>query len=106
MLENRWLTLGINSLLIIFTIYLFFEYFNLFFIRKKKRIYIALGVTVFVIWQVEILNFISFSVAAIYNIGVTMALHYLLLPLCLRGNFGRNVSFVSLLMLFGCYLKC
>lgn len=93
MLENRWLTLGINSLLIIFTIYLFFEYFNLFFIRKKKRIYIALGVTVFVIWQVEILNFISFSVAAIYNIGVTIGVTLFIVTIMFEGKFWKKCFF-------------
>jgi hypothetical protein len=93
MLENRWLALGLDSLLIIFTIYLFFEYFNLFFICKKKRSYIAIGVTVFVIWQVEILNFISFSVATIYNIGVTIGITLFIVTIMFEGKFWKKCFF-------------
>lgn len=51
MLLNKVVLEGTDILLVIFAIYLFSCYFDIFFTRRKKRILAGIGYMVFVIWQ-------------------------------------------------------
>ena len=51
MWTNRVLMCGIDILLCLWAVYLFFFYFDIFFARKRKRYLSVIGITLFVIWQ-------------------------------------------------------
>ena len=50
MWTNRVLMCGIDILLCLWAVYLFFFYFDIFFARKRKRYLSMIGITLFVIW--------------------------------------------------------
>ena len=60
MWTNRVLMCGIDILLCLWAVYLFFFYFDIFFARKRKRYLSVIGITLFVIWQFGITTIISF----------------------------------------------
>ena len=61
MLLNKVVLEGTDILLVIFAIYLFSCYFDIFFTRRKKRILAGIGYMVFVIWQF-VLSSVSMSI--------------------------------------------
>lgn len=93
MLECKMLALGMEILLTIFSSYLFFEYFDLFFERKKERWFRILGITIFVIWQIGIFKFIDFSLSALYNIIVTICISLLVVIITFKGKFCKKCFF-------------
>ena len=75
MLVNKMLLNAIKILLVIFAIFLFSYYFSVFFIRRKKRITIVLGYTIFAVWQLMLLNT---SILPVYiNISVTIVITFI-----------------------------
>ena len=84
---------GIEILLIVFSVYLFFSYFNIFFRRKKGRRFLFIGVATLVIWQIGISDFINFSLSAIYNIGVTISVSLFVVIIVFRGKFWKKYFF-------------
>lgn len=75
MWTNRVLMCGIDILLCLWAVYLFFFYFDIFFARKRKRYLSVIGITLFVIWQFGITTIISFP--AYINIAVTIMFTFL-----------------------------
>lgn len=75
MWTNRVLMCGIDILLCLWAVYLFFFYFDIFFVRKRKRYLSVIGITLFVIWQFGITTIISFP--AYINIAVTIMFTFL-----------------------------
>ena len=59
MLVDKLVTEGINIILGLFTIFLFFLYFKIFFTMKKKSIQVFLGIALLVGWQIGILDIIG-----------------------------------------------
>lgn len=49
MWTNRVLMCGIDILLCLWAVYLFFFYFDIFFVRKKKRCLSVIGITLFMV---------------------------------------------------------
>ena len=66
----KWMA---DMLLAMFTVYLFFLYFGMFFERRKKNIRVLLGVIVLVLWQVGIPEVIN-ELPKAWNIGTTVGL--------------------------------
>ena len=66
----KWMA---DMLLTMFTVYLFFLYFGMFFERRKKNIRVLLGVIVLVLWQVGIPEVIN-ELPKAWNIGTTVGL--------------------------------
>ena len=62
-----------DMLLAMFTVYLFFLYFGMFFERRKKNIRVLLGIIVLVLWQVGIPEVIN-ELPKAWNIGTTVGL--------------------------------
>ena len=56
MLVNKMLMNVTEILLVIFAIFLFSCYFSIFFTRRKKKITIVIGYTIFAVWQLMLLN--------------------------------------------------
>lgn len=71
MLINRWIMEVLDILLMIFTVYIFFFYFSIFFQRKKLSIRVLIGIAVLVIWQLAVPEII-FKLPSAWNICVTM----------------------------------
>ena len=71
MLTGDWLMGVADILLAMFTAYIFFFYFNIFFEKKKRGIRVLIGIVAFVFWQLSIPEIIRILPAA-RNIGVTV----------------------------------
>ena len=50
---NSIISCGTDILLALFAVYLFFYYFDIFLIRKKRRALTVMGTVVFAAWQIE-----------------------------------------------------
>lgn len=89
MWTNRVLMCGIDILLCLWAVYLFFFYFDIFFVRKRKRYLSVIGMTLFVVWQFGITTIISFP--AYINIAVTIMFTFLAVmhTATFRGHQGR-----------------
>lgn len=75
MLLNKVVLEGTDILLVIFAIYLFSCYFDIFFTRRKKRILAGIGYMVFVIWQFVLS---SVSILPVYiNISITIIVTFI-----------------------------
>lgn len=72
MWNNKILLYGIDILLSIYAVYLFFYYFDIFFTRKKKKYLYILGVIVFFLWQFGIMTILKLPVYM--NIAVTIVI--------------------------------
>lgn len=71
MLVDKWLGETVDILLALFTVYLFFLYFSIFFQREKRNFRALLGIAVLIIWQFDVSNIIHMLSAA-QNICVTL----------------------------------
>lgn len=75
MLVNKMLMNVTEILLVIFAIFLFSCYFSIFFTRRKKKITIVIGYTIFAVWQLMLLNA---SILPVYiNISVTIVITFI-----------------------------
>ena len=54
MLVDRWIMEVLEILLAIFSVYLFFLYFGIFFQRKEGKIRALIGVAAIIAWQFDI----------------------------------------------------
>lgn len=73
MLKDRWLVESVHIFLAIFTIYLFFFYFDIFFRRRKNDIRVINGIIVLVLWQLGIPDIVR-ALPEEVNIGVTIGI--------------------------------
>ena len=92
MWTNRVLMCGIDILLCLWAVYLFFFYFDIFFVRKRKRYLSVIGITLFVIWQFGITTIISFP--AYINIAVTIMFTFLAVMMTYEGRWWNKGVFV------------
>ena len=87
MLVNKMLMNVTEILLVIFAIFLFSCYFSIFFTRRKKKITIVIGYTIFAVWQLMLLNA---SILPVYiNISVTIVITFIS-AMCVYE--GRNLN--------------
>lgn len=75
MLLNKVLIKGTDLLLIVFAIYLFSYYFDIFFTRRKKIMQVVSGYIIFTIWQVLLLNMVILPVYI--NISITIVITFI-----------------------------
>ena len=59
MLINKWIEAGIDILHVLFTLYIFFRFFGIFFNRKKSGVQVTVGVLILVAWQIDVFGMIS-----------------------------------------------
>ena len=59
MLINKWIEAGIDILRVLFTLYIFFCFFSIFFNRKKSGVQVTVGVLILVAWQIDVFGMIS-----------------------------------------------
>ena len=92
MWTNKVLMCGIDILLCLWAVYLFFFYFDIFFVRKRKRYLSVIGITLFVVWQFGITTIISFP--AYINIAVTIMFTFLAVMMTYEGRWWNKGVFV------------
>lgn len=101
MLVDKWRMELIEIVLSIFTVYLYSIYFNIFFQKRKQSIFVIIGVGILVIWQLDILGIVG-KLPLAWNIAVTIGVTLFTVVKIYTGNFGKNVSLLLYLMLYGC----
>ena len=73
MLADKWVAGAVDVLLAFLAVYLFFQYFSIFFQRKEGNFRALLGIIVLIVWQLDVSNIIHMLSAA-WNICVTMGI--------------------------------
>lgn len=71
MLAGKWMIDVVDVLLMIFTAYLFFLYFGIFFQRRKRSVRAVSGIVLLVFWQLGIPEIIQ-ALPKVWSIGVTV----------------------------------
>lgn len=71
MLVDRWIMEVLEILLAIFSVYLFFLYFGIFFQRKEGKIRALIGVAAIIAWQFDIWD-IFWLLPSAWNLCVAM----------------------------------
>lgn len=93
MLENDWFAIGINALLVPFTIYLFLLYFSLFFKKREQgNRRVIIGCIILAIWQLCI-PCITGTFPKIENIAITMVFTLAISIYIFDGSFGKKCFF-------------
>ncbi len=59
MLLDKWIVIGRDIFRVLFTIYIFFCFFGIFFNKKKNRFQVMAGTLILIAWQMDILEIIS-----------------------------------------------
>lgn len=102
MLEDRWILETFDVLLSIFTVYLFFLYFRIFFQKKKGKIYVLVGVFAIVAWQFDIWGIIG-SLPSAWNLCVAMGVTIFAVANIFQGRIWMKcffaITFVAIWML-------
>ena len=93
MLIDNWLIGAIDILPTVFTAYIFFFYFNIFFEKKKRSIRVLTGIIVFVFWQLSIPEIVRILPAA-RNIGVTVGITLFAVISIFEGKIWKKCFFV------------
>ena len=88
---NSIISCGTDILLALFAVYLFFYYFDIFLIRKKRRALTVMGTVVFAAWQIEISN--GKILPAYANISITIITVLLVVELIYKGKFWNKCIF-------------
>lgn len=83
---------GINSLLTIFVIFLFFYYFDIFFLRRGKILLTVAGLLVFTIWEFFIIHIIK-TIPLYVNIFVTIGITIFTVSVVYKGSFWSKCFF-------------
>ena len=93
MLIDNWLMGAVDILPTVFTAYIFFFYFNIFFEKKKRSIRVLTGIIVFVFWQLSIPEIVRILPAA-RNIGVTVGVTLFAVISIFEGKIWKKCFFV------------
>ena len=75
MLVNKWIVAGTDIFCVLFTLYIFFYFFSIFFNRKKSIDQVIVGVLILAVWQIDILGIvrtISIERNIVVSIGFTL----------------------------------
>lgn len=89
---NKLLSYGIDILLCGFAVYLFFCYFDIFFVRKKDKLPPVIGLAIFVLWQFGLATIINLPAYA--NIAVTIIVTMLAVMITYDGMWWNKCVFV------------
>ena len=92
MLINKWIVAGIDILCMLFTLYIFFYFFSIFFNRKKRGVQVTVGVLILATWQIDIFGTIS-MVPIEWNIVVSIGFTLLAVLNIYEGKFIEKCFF-------------
>ncbi|MCI8748078.1 MAG: GHKL domain-containing protein [Lachnospiraceae bacterium] len=93
MWASKALYYGIDILLTIFSVYLLSYYFDIFFVKRKGKVYWVIGVAAFAIWQLGI-GYIN--VLPVYmNLGITVTVTLFAVIVSYEGTWWKKTVFVA-----------
>ena len=92
MLTSKWSAIGIDILRVLFTIYIFFCFFSIFFDRKKSGVRVTIGVLALAAWQIDIFGIIS-MIPIEWNIVMSMGLTLFAVLNIFEGKFAEKCFF-------------
>lgn len=92
MLMNKVLSYGTDILLIGFAVYLFYYYFDIFFIRKKDKKWSITGLFIFAVWQIVIVK--ASGIPVYMNIIITIIVTLFAVFTVYEEGFGKKCMFV------------
>ena len=92
MLLNKWIEAGIDMLHVLFTLYIFFRFFGIFFNRKKRGVQVTVGVLILVAWQIDVFGMIS-MIPIEWNIVVSIGFTLLAVLNIFEGKFIEKCFF-------------
>ena len=92
MLIDKWIVAGIDILRVLFTLYIFFHFFSIFFNRKKRGVQVTVGILILVAWQIDILGTIS-MVPIEWNIVISIGFTLLAALNIFEGRFIEKCFF-------------
>ena len=92
MLINKWIEAGIDILRVLFTLYIFFCFFSIFFNRKKSGVQVTVGVLILVAWQIDVFGMIS-MIPIEWNIVVSVGFTLLAVLNIFEGKFIEKCFF-------------
>ncbi|MDO4471073.1 MAG: ATP-binding protein [Bacillota bacterium] len=75
MLTDKWIAVGVDILRTLFTVYIFFCFFSIFFAKKKRGVQTIAGILILGVWQIDILGIICMIPSGwniVMSIGVTL----------------------------------
>lgn len=88
---NKIISYGTDIFLSVFAVYLCFYYFDIFFERKKNRLFSLIGPTIFLLWQFAIS---SLSILPLYiNIAITIAATLFMVMVTYEGTLWNKCVF-------------
>lgn len=88
---SKVLSDGTDILLILFAVYLFYCYFDIFFTRKKRKTYLIAGFIIFTLWQLIILK--VNTVPVYVNISITTVVTLISVMVVYEGGFWNKCIF-------------
>ena len=89
---NKWIAVGIGILRVLFTLYIFFCFFDIFLGRKKRGVRVTIGILILVAWQIDIFETIRI-VPIEWNIVVSMGFTLLAVLNIFEGKFIEKCFF-------------
>ena len=92
---SRWVTVAVDMLLVIFTVYLFFLYFGIFFRRNANKIRLLIGIIALVLWQFSI-PVIVHTLEPIWNVIVGGTFTLLAVANIFEGSIGMKCFFAAM----------
>lgn len=92
MLESKWMADVADIMFAFFTVYLFLLYFGIFLKKKKKNIWMLVGLIVLVLWQMDIPNII-YKFPKTWSIGVTVGFTLFVVVSVFEGKLWMKVFF-------------
>lgn len=92
MLIDNWIVVGIDIFHVLFTIYIFFRFFSMFFCRKKNGVQVIIGMLILIIWQGDMLGIIS-KISIGWNICLSMGATILAAINIFAGKFAEKCFF-------------
>ena len=92
MLTDKWIVIGIDILRTLFTLYIFFCFFSIFFARKKRGVQTIIGILILVVWQIDIFGIIS-MIPIGWNIVMSVGVTLFVVTNIFEGKFAEKCFF-------------
>ena len=92
MLVNKWIVAGTDIFCVLFTLYIFFYFFSIFFNRKKSIDQVIVGVLILAVWQIDILGIVR-TISIEWNIVVSIGFTLLAVLNIFEGRFIEKCFF-------------
>ena len=89
---NKWIVVGLDIFRVLFTLYIFFCFFDIFFGRKKRGVQATIGVLILVVWQIDIFGIIG-MIPIEWNIMMSMGFTLLAVLNIFEGRFIEKCFF-------------